>query len=67
MDASNDVLSKFVYTVYYNVGTTTTPNSNTSSPFGTTQTYDVNGSDFTFTAPTSNNTYTTSENFITIR
>lgn len=66
MDDSADVLSKFVYTVYYNSWTSSTWPS--SSWWGyNVQTYDVDGAKFKFTSPTTSNTYTSSESFITIR
>lgn len=65
-DWANDTLSKFVYTVYYNSWVS----NNSSNSWGNrfpVQTYDVDGTQFTFTSPTTSNTYTTSEWFITIR
>lgn len=68
MDDANDVLSKFVYTVYYNSWTNPSSSSSSSSSWGyNTQIYDVDGSKFVFTSPTSANTYTSDETFITIR
>jgi hypothetical protein len=68
LDASNDVLSRFVYTIYYSWWTTTsTPNTSWTSWGFNVQNYNVDGSQFTFTAPTTSNTYTTSESFVTIR
>jgi hypothetical protein len=67
-DGANDILSRFVYTVYYSGGASTTNNQTTSGGGAfNVQTYNVDGTKFTFTAPTTGNTYTTSENFITIR
>ncbi|MDD3144883.1 MAG: hypothetical protein PHV23_02110 [Candidatus Gracilibacteria bacterium] len=68
-DDSNDIISRFVYTVYYSLGSS----GNTTSTSGSTtngfkvQTFSADGSDFTFTAPTTTNTYTSNENFITIK
>jgi hypothetical protein len=68
MDASNDVLSKFVYTIYYSGSATTSNNTSWNPPnFGNPQIYDVDPSQFTFTAPTTGNTYTTTENDILLR
>jgi hypothetical protein len=67
-DNTNDTLSKFVYTIYYNTWTTPSNNSSwSSSNYGNPETYDVDGSQFTFTAPTTGNAYTTSEDDILIR
>jgi hypothetical protein len=69
MDASNDVLSKFVYTVYYvwSSSSNNTTSWSSSSDFWNPQTYNVDGSQFTFTAPTTGNAYTTTEDDILIR
>lgn len=58
----DEVKEKFVYTVYNEWGSnqvTSSTNSGTS--------FSVDGSKFTFTAPNSSTTYTTNENFVTIR
>jgi hypothetical protein len=81
MDDANDVLSKFVYTIYNdawwdsanNTTTTTTEanttNTTTQATWGwfKVQTYDADGSQFTFTEPTTKDTFTTYDDFITIR
>ena len=64
-DDANDTLSRFVYTVYYNWWTSSS-SSNTSSAFKV-KTFDVDGSQFTFTSPTTKSTYTTYDTFVTIR
>lgn len=64
-DDSNDMLSRFVYTVYYNSGNNS--NSSNSTSWFTVSTFDVDGSKFTFTWPTTKNTYTTFETFVTIK
>ena len=61
-DDSNDLLQKFVYIVYYKQWI----NSNSSSNFNV-KTYKVDGSQFTFTAPSTFGTFTTTTNFVTIR
>ncbi len=68
-DDSNDIISRFVYTVYYSLGSS---GNITSTSWSTTnwfkvQTFSADWSDFTFTAPTTTNTYTSNENFITIK
>jgi len=60
-DDSNDLLQKFVYVVYYKSWETTS-----SSKFQVIS-YNVDGSQFKFTKPSSSSTYTTSESFVTIR
>lgn len=68
-DDSNSILSKFVYSVFYSAGSTWVPTSWSSSSgswFNVT-TFDIDGSKFKFTSPTTTNTYTTSETFVTIR
>ena len=73
LDDSNDLLSKFVYTVYYNWGSKTsddteeTKDKDNKNSWYNVQTYDVDGTKFRFTSPTTENTYTTSESFVTIR
>lgn len=68
-DDSNELIEKFVYTVYYNGGKKTVVN--TAANVGTatqgTNNFSVDGSQFIFTAPTSKNTYTTTGDFVTIR
>jgi hypothetical protein len=66
-DSANDTLSKFVYTVYYNAWTAQTTTWWNSSSFGNPQTYDVNGSDFTFTSPTTGSSYSTTSSQVTIQ
>ncbi|MDP2090819.1 MAG: hypothetical protein Q8K30_04445 [Candidatus Gracilibacteria bacterium] len=65
-DDSEDLLSKFVYVVYFDGGET--PDNNTVIKRGfNVQTFDVDGSQFTFTEPTTKETYTTFDDFVTIR
>lgn len=68
-DDSNDIISRFVYTVYYSLGSSgnTTSTSWSTTNWFKVQTFSADGSDFTFTAPTTTNTYTSNENFITIK
>jgi hypothetical protein len=61
-DDANDVLSRFVYTVFYDWAVV----SNKTSKFNV-QTFDVDWSKFTFTSPSSKSTYSTYEEFLTIR
>lgn len=65
-DDSNDILDKFVYTVFYSSWQNPWTNSNTSWWFNV-QTFDVDWSLFTFTEPTKGDTYTTYNDFVTIR
>lgn len=69
MDDANDTLAKFVYTIYYAWGTTASTNSSSSSGWGNfkVQTYNVDGTQFTFTEPTTKDTYSTTDDFVTIR
>lgn len=62
-DDANDILEKFVYTVFYDQAVV----SNNNNWWFNVKTYDVDGTKFTFTAPTTKNTYTTYETFVTIR
>jgi len=62
-DDANDVLSKFVYTVYYDGAEV----KNTWWWAFSVKTFDVDGTKFTFTSPTSKNTFTTYVDFVTIR
>jgi len=72
-DAQNMILSKFVYTIYYaqwSNQTTTVASNNTSTnnnSWFNVQTFDVDGSQFTFTEPTTKSTFTTSTDFVTIK
>ncbi len=67
-DDSNSIVSKFVYTVYYSDGQSS---SNTNSDGWTwgfdVKTFDADWGDFTFTSPTITNTYNTTDSFVTIR
>ncbi|NVP17110.1 hypothetical protein HUU51_00110 [Candidatus Gracilibacteria bacterium] len=65
-DDSNDVISRFVYTVYYNLGSSGNTSTTNSSGFKVNN-FDVDGTKFIFTSPTTSNTYTTTETFVTIR
>lgn len=74
-DDSNDIILREVYTVYYNLGsdkvdsiekpTTQSTDSNSSSL--KVHNFTIDGSQFSFTSPTTQSTYTTTESFITIR
>ncbi len=65
---SEEMLSKFIYTVYFDWWATTDTSWNTTDATSfKVQTFDVDGSQFTFTEPTSKETYTTFEDFVTIR
>ncbi len=69
-DDSNDLISRFVYTVYYNLWSDSS--AEVTSQVKTTNSskvsnFDVDGSKFTFTSPTTENTYTTTDTFVTIR
>ncbi len=61
-DEANDLLSKFVYTVYYDWAEVTS-----NSWAFSVKTFDVDGTKFTFTSPTTKNTFTTYWDFVTIR
>ncbi|PZM85717.1 hypothetical protein DLH72_01465 [Candidatus Gracilibacteria bacterium] len=61
-----DLKEKFVYTVYYESGTGSLNQGSSDSGFKV-NTFDVDGSKFAFTAPTTASTYSTYEDFITIR
>ena len=63
-DDANDILSRFVYTVYYSWGKST---SSSSGWAFNVKTFDVDGTQFTFTSPTSKSTFTTYDDFVTIR
>jgi len=69
-DGANDLISKFIYTIYYawwqTAGTTGVTSSTGWWSFKV-QTYDVDWSQFTFTEPTTKDAYTTTEDFVTIR
>lgn len=68
-DDSNSILSKFVYSVFYSAGSTwasTSWSSSSGSWFNVT-TFDIDWSKFKFTSPTTSNTYTTTDTFVTIR
>ncbi len=62
---SNSIVSKFVYTVYYSNWNNSSWNN--SSWWFSVKTYDVDWSDFKFTSPTTSNSYTTTDTFVTIR
>lgn len=67
---NEDLVEKFVYTVYYDAGAawwwnTSWQNNNTAWTWSNT--FNVDGSKFAFTAPTTGATYTTYEDFVTIR
>lgn len=64
-DDANDLLSKFVYTVYFDWGTST--NTNTWWWAFKVDTFNVDGTQFTFTAPSSNPTFTTYGDHVEIR
>lgn len=67
-DDANDMLSKFIYTVYFDWWSTSDWWSNSSqNSWFKVQTFDVDWSQFTFTEPTSKETYTTFDDFVTIR
>lgn len=61
-DESNDLISKFLYVVYNQWW----GDSEDAGSFSVKH-YDVDGSQFTFTSPTTKNTYTTSTTFVTIK
>ncbi|RKW24616.1 hypothetical protein D8B46_01075 [Candidatus Gracilibacteria bacterium] len=63
-----ELKEKFVYTVYYEAGASGTNggNSGNDSTFKV-NTFEVDGSKFAFTSPTRESTYTTFEDFVTIR
>lgn len=67
-DDSNEMLSKFIYTVYFAWWADTTAASTSTEGSGfKVQTFDVDWSQFTFTEPTSKEIYTTFDDFVTIR
>ena len=61
-DDSNDLLQKFVYLVYYKWW-----ENNTTGAVFNVKTYSVDGSQFTFTAPTTGSSYTSNLDFITFK
>lgn len=65
-DDSNDIISRFVYTIYYSWGSSNNIATTNSSWFKVNN-FDVDWTKFVFTAPTTTNTYTTTETFVTIR
>ena len=73
-DDSNDIIFREVYTVYYNLGSdkvdstenTTTQSTDSTSSSLKVHNFTVDWSQFTFTSPTTQSTYTTTESFITI-
>lgn len=66
-DDSNSIVSKFVYSVYYSDWQSSN-NWGWWSGWGfDVQTFDADWEDFTFTSPTTTNTYNTTETFVTIR
>lgn len=60
-DDSNDLLQKFIYIVYFKTWETVS-----NSTFQVTN-YNVDWSQFTFTEPSTSNTFTTNDEFVTIR
>lgn len=66
-----DLKEKFVYTVYYDSWVNNNSNNNSSSSsidsWFKVSTFDVDGTKFSFTSPTTSSTYTSYEDFITIR
>lgn len=64
-DDANDVLSRFVYTVYYNEWVSS--NWSSSSSTFKVNNFDIDWSKFTFTLPSSKATFTTYDTFVTIR
>lgn len=65
-DANEELKEKFVYTVYYEWASQSSTNS--ENPISSSaKNFDIDGSKFTFTAPISGTTYTTYEDFVTIR
>lgn len=71
-DDSNELISRFVYTVYYSLWSDSTDNLSTNNQIKPTSSpkvnnFDVDGSKFTFTSPTTEDTYTTTDTFVTIR
>lgn len=65
-DDANDLLEKFVFIVYYNQWVDNSVKDISTGAFSV-KTFDVDGTQFTFTSPSSKNTYTTYESFVTIR
>ena len=59
-----DTLDKILYTVYYDSWTNISKNW---AWWFTVETYDVDWSKFTFTSPSATNSYTTYDNFVTIK
>lgn len=72
-DESNDIIYRDVYTVYYKLGSdddsseTIIKTTETSSTWPKVHNFTVDWSQFLFTSPTTQSTYTTTDNFITIR
>ena len=62
-DDSNDLLSKFIYVVYHQWWEA----DDVSTGGFNVKHYDVDGSKFTFTAPTTKDTFSTSATFVTIK
>lgn len=63
-DDANDLLEKFVYVVYFQSGE---KNSSSTTGSFSVKNYQVDGSKFTFTAPSSKNTFSTPATFVTIK
>ncbi|MDD3646470.1 MAG: hypothetical protein PHH06_03605 [Candidatus Gracilibacteria bacterium] len=64
-DTNENIIQKLVYTIYY--GSTTSNNNSSSSNFGTPTTFEIDGSKFVFTEPSTTGTFTTYDNRITIK
>lgn len=73
-DDSNDIIYRDVYTVYYNLGSDR--NDSSETPVKTTETtttwpkvhnFNIDWTQFTFTSPTTQTSYTTTDSFVTIR
>ncbi|QFR38749.1 hypothetical protein A9Q91_00760 [Candidatus Gracilibacteria bacterium 28_42_T64] len=64
VDDSGDTIEKILYTVYYDGGSSA---STSGSKGFAVKNFSVDGSKFTFTSPTTSNSYSTREAFVTIR
>lgn len=66
-DDANDILWKYVYTIYYNWWIDTTSNNNTTTWWFKVINYKADAADFKFTQPSTTWNFTTYDSFVTIR
>jgi hypothetical protein len=63
---NSELISKFIYVVYYEWWKDTTVKQTQNNWF-TVKNYSVDGAKFTFTSPTTKDTFTTTDSFVTIK